>query len=75
MQPYNGYSEYLAHPVFKAVRAVAIRRANGLCACGAPATAVHHPDRRYPPWGMFDVASNLEPICHSCHCREHGKPD
>lgn len=65
------YREYLVHPVFRAARAVALRKAGGLCACGEKATEVHH--LRYPPWGMFDVPSNLKPICHGCHCLEHGK--
>lgn len=73
MQHYSSYREYLKHPVFLAARAVAMRRANSRCDCGAPASEVHH--LRYPPWRMFDVPSNLEPICHACHCREHGKDD
>ena len=72
LMPYQTYREYLAHWVFRAAREVAMRRAARRCACGAPATEVHHP-RGYPPWGMFDVASNLKPICHTCHCVEHGK--
>lgn len=70
--PYSDYRAYLAHPVFRAARTVAIRRANGRCRCGARATEVHHPGR-YPTWGMFDVAADLQPICHDCHCREHGE--
>jgi hypothetical protein len=71
---YRTYPEYLQHPVFRAARAVAMRRAGGRCACGAIATEVHH-HHGYPPWGMFDVPSNLRPICHQCHCVEHGKDD
>lgn len=73
---YGSYRDYLNHPVFKAARKVAMRRASYRCACGQPATEVHHhrPGAdRYPPWGMFDVPSNLRPICHACHCREEGK--
>lgn len=70
---YESYEQYLRHPVFLAARAVAMRRVNWRCRCGAPATEVHHLE--YPPWGMFDVPSNLQPICHTCHCREHGKND
>lgn len=70
---YETYQQYLSHPVFRAARAVAMRRAEGLCPCGQPATEVHH--KRYPPWGMFDVPSNLQPVCHACHCKEHGKDD
>jgi hypothetical protein len=74
--PYRSYDAYLAHPIFRAAMAVAMRRAGGLCACGRAATEVHHhrPGRdRYPPWGMFDLPSNLRPICHECHAKEHGK--
>jgi hypothetical protein len=67
------YRRYLKHPVFLAAREIALRRANGRCACGQPATEVHH--RRYSPWGMYDVPANLQPICHACHCREHNKND
>jgi hypothetical protein len=70
---YATYREYLRHPVFRAARAVAIRWGKGKCECGAPVSEVHH--LKYPPWGMFDVPSNLKPICHECHCREHGKDD
>lgn len=69
---YRTYNEYLRHPVFLAARWIAMRRAKGLCKCGERATEVHHANG-YPPWGMFDVASNLTPICHECHCKEHGK--
>ena len=74
-RPYQGYREYLAHPVFKAARAVAMRRADWKCPCGKKASEVHHRDGKYPPWGMFDVPCNLLPICHACHCLEHGKND
>jgi hypothetical protein len=70
---YRTYQEYLRHPVFRAARLIAMRR-NPLCDCGNPATEVHH-HNGYPPWGMFDVPANLKPICHECHCREHGKHD
>ena len=69
---YATYDEYLRHPVFQAVRAVALARTNGRCeGCGAVATEVHHLD--YPPWGTFDVPSNLQPVCHACHCVIEGK--
>ena len=68
---YATYDEYRAHPVFQAARAVAMRAAGGRCRCGAPATEVHH--LVYPPWGTFDVPSNLLPVCHACHCRLEGK--
>jgi len=71
--PYSNYREYLRHPVFKAIRKQAITRANGICEmCKTkPVTEVHH--LRYPKWGTFDVPENLVAICHSCHCKIHGK--
>ncbi len=69
---YRSYREYLQHPTFRRVRAEAMRRAQYRCVhCGARATEVHH--LRYPAWGTFDVPENLEPVCHACHCRLHGK--
>src|SRR5262252_7280776 len=68
---YQTYDEYRHHPVFLAARDVAMRRANYRCRCGAVATEVHH--LKYPPWGTFDVPSNLQPVCHPCHCRIEGK--
>lgn len=71
--PYRTYAEYLAHPRFLAVRAVAFARAAGRCErCQRrPPKDPHH--LRYPPWGAFDVAENLIAICHECHCEIHGK--
>ena len=71
---YRTYSEYLLHPVFRAARWIAMRRTQGLCACGHEATEVHHANG-YPPWGMFDVPGNLTPICHVCHSKFHEKAD
>ena len=71
MAHYRDYPEYLATPMFKAIRATAMRRSNGKCACGELATEVHH--TQYPPWGAFDGAKNLVPICHPCHCETEGK--
>lgn len=70
---YKTYAEYLRHPLFRAVRAKAIERANGLCElCNARrVTEVHH--LKYPPWGTFDVVENLLAVCHQCHCKIHGK--
>lgn len=72
MSAYRTYAEYLRHPRYRAVRAEAMAATDGRCArCGGPATEVHH--LRYPPWGTFDIPANLEPLCHRCHCDEHGK--
>ena len=69
---YRTYAEYLKHPLYRAIRAEAIRRVDGKCqCCGAPVTEVHH--LRYPPWGEFDVVDNLLPVCHICHCIIEGK--
>jgi len=50
-----------------------MRRANGRCErCHArPATEVHH--LRYPPWGTFDLPTNLIALCRPCHAAIHGK--
>jgi len=71
--PYRSYAEYLRHPRFLAVRAQVFERAAGRCErCGErPPADPHH--LRYPPWGAFDVPSNLIAICHECHCEIHGK--
>lgn len=71
---YDGYEEYLRHPVFRAARACAMRRARGRCErCGqVPPTEVHHV--RYPLWGAFDTADNLQAVCHGCHCEIENKP-
>jgi len=72
MSEYQSYDEYLRHPRYRCVRAEAMRRTDGRCTrCDRPASEVHHV--RYPPWGEFDVPENLEPLCHQCHCDEHGK--
>ena len=72
---FDSYAEYLKHPVYRALRACALRRNAGRCsACGQPASEVHHIN--YPkPWGTFDVPSNMRPICHACHCAIEGKRD
>jgi len=54
-------------------RTAALRRDGFRCVCcGEPASEMHHLD--YPPWGTFDVPSNMESVCHACHCRIEGKP-
>lgn len=69
---YSSYREYLDHRLFRVMRAVAMTKAGRLCLhCDSPATEVHH--KRYPTWGAFDVPENLQPICHACHCKIHGK--
>lgn len=72
-QPYSTYQEYLQHPRYRKVRAIAIQRSNGFCErCGKrPYTEVHH--LKYPKWGTFDVPENLQVVCHECHCEIHGK--
>lgn len=72
-KPYRTYAEYLRHPRFLAVRREVFERAGGRCEkCGArPPTEPHH--LRYPPWGAFDIPTNLVAVCHPCHCDFHGK--
>jgi hypothetical protein len=74
---YQNYEQYLRHPMFRAARAAAMRRAGGRCEeCrSAPATEVHHRDRKYPAWGAFDTSDHLEAVCHPCHCRLENKPE
>lgn len=74
VRPYKTYTEYLAHPRYKAVRQQAIERSRGTCErChSAVATEVHH--LRYPKWGTFETdASGLLAVCHRCHCEVEGK--
>ena len=73
MPHYIGYAAYREHWLFKAVRRHAFARADGVCEeCeSAPATECHH--GMYPAWGAFDSPSNLQTICHECHCKKHGK--
>jgi hypothetical protein len=70
--PYRSYREYLAHPVFLAVRKQVFERAAGICElCQlAIATEAHH--RIYPAWGTFDHPDALVAVCHECHCKAHG---
>jgi len=71
--PYRSYDEYLRHPSFLAVRAVVMNRAGGACEkCGSQTRLYPH-HLRYPPWGTFDVPTNLLAVCHRCHCEIHGK--
>lgn len=69
---YSTYEEYLATDTFDVVRRMAMEASGWSCKCGARATQVHHA-KGYPPWGTFDLPSNLTPICHKCHCAAHGK--
>ncbi len=70
------YKEYLASPVFRSIRAIAMEGANHHCQyndCGRGATEVHH--LKYSDWfkGQPDNINNLLPVCHQCHCKIHGK--
>lgn len=70
--PYRSYREYLAHPVFLAVRQQVMARSGGWCELcrNVSATEVHH--RIYPDWGAFDDPNGLIAVCHQCHCKAHG---
>jgi 5-methylcytosine-specific restriction endonuclease McrA len=66
------YASYLRHPMFRLVRDIVMRRDGGTCRdCDMRATETHH--LRYPPWGTFDLPSNLVALCHACHAKRHGK--
>ena len=68
---YQNYPQYLRHPLFRALRAAVMARAENVCEeCKArPATEVHH--LKYPIWGSFDTIDHMRAICHECHCEEH----
>jgi len=78
---YPSYAEYLKHPKFRAVCDEVAERSRGRCEgyclddeenferCSNDATEFHH--QRYPKWGEFDVAKNLQHLCHKCHTRKH----
>ena len=66
------YADYLASPIWAAIRRRVYRRAHGICeACGErQATAIHH-------WGYTLKAMQgrnlnaLQAVCESCHKRHH----
>jgi hypothetical protein len=70
---YQTYQAYLALPLYRIARSVAINRARGVCEeCKInPVTEVHH--IQYPFWGTFDTPSNLLAVCHECHCKKENK--
>ena len=70
---YGSYQQYLRHPLFKAIRSLVMNRNDGICEqCDERrSTEPHH--LKYPPWGTFDVPSNMVALCHECHCKVHGK--
>lgn len=63
---FSSYADYLASPLWQAVRKKAIRR-NGNCAvCREPATDVHH--RSYSEAVLLGHdLSQLMPLCRTCH--------
>lgn len=70
---FRDYESYLKSREFGEIRKHVIQRSNGRCeVCGSQkASEVHH--CIYPPRGTVDSPDNLKAICHSCHCRVHGK--
>ncbi len=47
---------------------------NNMCKCGAVATVAHHiKPARSCTWAEKMSWSNLEPLCDSCHSRQHAK--
>jgi hypothetical protein len=59
-------------PAASCMQGPAMENAGGRCARCSKATEVHH-YCRYPPWGTFDLPSDLMPVCHACHCELEGK--
>lgn len=44
----------------------------GCARCDAPAVEVHHIQHVDKGGALYEL-SNLEPLCHRCHMREHGE--
>lgn len=75
MATYKDYKTYLASKPFRVMRSIAMKRTEMRCKrCGGTATQVHH-HNGYPPWNSWDLPSALEPICQTCHAKEHGKDE
>lgn len=73
MANYLTYAEYLGTAIYRGVRKYVMHSHGHQCKhCGARATEVHHV--RYPFWGSWDAPSNMEPVCHACHCKIENKP-
>jgi hypothetical protein len=63
----NGYDEYLASPLWKAIRARVLKSAAYKCACcPSRATEVHHRDYR-PRVLRGEDDSPLVALCRNCH--------
>lgn len=67
------YDEYMHSEQWRALRALAIKRAGYKCTgrdCGSPHNLeAHH--IRYPIDFAFDHVDNLRVLCHECHKAEH----
>jgi hypothetical protein len=53
---------------FRRNRKIVMRRAHGVCVCGAPAAVVHHVGR-----ADDDSPGNLIALCDACHAAAHGR--
>ncbi len=63
------YSRYLACSDWAALREQVLARDDHTCACGSPATQVHH--LTYARVG-FEWLSDLIAVCDACHHVYHG---
>jgi hypothetical protein len=66
---FESYDAYLRSPGWRKRRAGVLNAARGMCACGAPATQVHH--RTYARLG-HERPSDLHAVCRACHEKIHG---
>jgi 5-methylcytosine-specific restriction endonuclease McrA len=67
----EAYQEYLASPIWRRIRQLALKRDWYRCRrCNATATEVHH--LRYPrKWGWEELDSLIS-CCRDCHQAIHG---
>ena len=66
------YSNYLESPIWKKLRAKALKRDNHICQdCGERATQVHH--RTYATLYTDDEFDDLVSLCRDCHRTRHGR--
>ena len=75
---YNSYAEYLASPLWKAIRARVLAASPECSACPRKATQVHH-QRYTEPVLRGQLDHCLSPVCGSCHKKaefgeRRGKP-
>lgn len=66
---FASYADYLASPLWQAIRARFIGKGRQCLRCGRPATEVHH--KRYSVDVLRGASSGagLIAVCHECHKR------